>query len=59
MVTTLYPDMETNVSFLRSFDDKTKADLFDSSLAVLYSPENEHFGIVPLEGKKSRCFDVI
>jgi alpha-1,3/alpha-1,6-mannosyltransferase len=28
-------------------------------LAVLYSPENEHFGIVPLEGKKSRCFDVI
>jgi glycosyltransferase involved in cell wall biosynthesis len=37
------------VIFLRSFDDAQRNFLLTRSTAVLYTPENEHFGIVPVE----------
>ncbi|XGW05383.1 hypothetical protein V3C99_016053 [Haemonchus contortus] len=39
----------TKVTFLRSPSDEEKASLLRSSRAVLYTPHNEHFGIVPIE----------
>lgn len=38
-----------NVMFVRSPSDKLKADLYNLCNCVLYTPINEHFGIVPLE----------
>ena len=38
-----------NIEFLTSVSDEKKAELFQTSLCALYTPENEHFGIVPLE----------
>ncbi|GIY29238.1 hypothetical protein CDAR_206671 [Caerostris darwini] len=38
-----------NVTFLRSPSDDVKRILFHCCTAVLYTPSNEHFGIVPLE----------
>lgn len=37
------------IVFVRSFSDQQKVQLLNQSLAVLYTPENEHFGIVPVE----------
>lgn len=37
------------VYFLPSFTDKQRSALLAACLAVLYTPQNEHFGIVPLE----------
>ncbi|GFY63414.1 hypothetical protein TNIN_158411 [Trichonephila inaurata madagascariensis] len=41
--------LERNVSFLKSPSDDVKRVLFHCCTAVLYTPSNEHFGIVPLE----------
>ncbi|GAB5369433.1 hypothetical protein AAMO2058_001404200 [Amorphochlora amoebiformis] len=38
-----------NLQFLRSFDDSEKENLIGSASCVLYTPEGEHFGIVPIE----------
>jgi alpha-1,3/alpha-1,6-mannosyltransferase len=38
-----------NVTFLRNVSDDAKKKLIAESTAVLYTPENEHFGIVPIE----------
>jgi hypothetical protein len=38
------------IIFVRSFSDSQKVELLNAALAVLYTPENEHFGIVPIEG---------
>lgn len=40
---------EISVVFLLSVSDKLKQDLLDSASLLLYTPQNEHFGIVPLE----------
>ena len=37
------------VTFVRSFSDDQKTALLGLSACVLYTPTNEHFGIVPLE----------
>lgn len=37
------------VELLRSIDDKTKWDLIAKATALLYTSQNEHFGIVPIE----------
>jgi alpha-1,3/alpha-1,6-mannosyltransferase len=37
------------VTFLKSISDATRASLLKQATAVLYTPTNEHFGIVPLE----------
>ncbi|XP_055925224.1 alpha-1,3/1,6-mannosyltransferase ALG2-like [Argiope bruennichi] len=42
-------DLGESVSFLKSPSDDAKRVLFHSCTAVLYTPSNEHFGIVPLE----------
>lgn len=47
--------LEGHVTFLRSFSDKQKLSLLHSSTCVLYTPSNEHFGIVPIEAMYTRC----
>ncbi|GCB71354.1 alpha-1,3/1,6-mannosyltransferase ALG2 [Scyliorhinus torazame] len=42
------------VTFIRSFSDRQKVSLLRRSACVLYTPSNEHFGIVPLEAMYSR-----
>ncbi|MEW5305498.1 MAG: hypothetical protein WDW36_008032 [Sanguina aurantia] len=37
------------VAFLTSFSDRQRTLLFAAATAVLYTPQREHFGIVPLE----------
>lgn len=37
------------VTFLRSVDDDTKLYLLRNATALIYTPSNEHFGIVPVE----------
>ena len=39
-----------NVSFLLSFNEEQKKALLSACFAVIYTPSNEHFGIVPIEG---------
>lgn len=44
-----YPNMSGQVVFLRSFSDMQRSALFHRCCSVLYTPSNEHFGIVPIE----------
>ncbi|XP_019364702.1 PREDICTED: alpha-1,3/1,6-mannosyltransferase ALG2 [Gavialis gangeticus] len=44
-----------HVTFLRSFTDEQKISLLSNCMCVLYTPSNEHFGIVPLEAMYMRC----
>lgn len=48
------PEAEAHVRFVPSFTDAQKVDLLQSCVAVLYTPHNEHFGIVPLECMAAR-----
>lgn len=48
-------DLGQYVTFLRSFSDKQKISLLHSCTCVLYTPRNEHFGIVPLEAMYMQC----
>ncbi|NXG88930.1 ALG2 mannosyltransferase, partial [Stercorarius parasiticus] len=48
-------NISDHVTFLRSFSDEQKISLFSNSVCVLYTPSNEHFGIVPLEAMYMRC----
>lgn len=41
--------VQSDVSFLPCVSAEQKAKLLSDCLCVLYTPENEHFGIVPLE----------
>lgn len=38
-----------SILFIKSFTDDQRSLMLAASVAVLYTPENEHFGIVPLE----------
>jgi alpha-1,3/alpha-1,6-mannosyltransferase len=49
MSTSEYPDLKGDVVFLRSFSQIQRSLLLDQCCCVLYTPENEHFGIVPVE----------
>lgn len=44
-----------HVTFLRSFSDAQKRSLLSSATCLLYTPENEHFGIVPIEAMYLQC----
>ena len=44
-----------NVTFLKSFDDSTKIRLLKGCLCLLYTPDKEHFGIVPVEAMYKGC----
>lgn len=48
-------NINDHVTFLRSFSDEQKISLLSNSVCVLYTPSNEHFGIVPLEAMYMRC----
>lgn len=41
--------LTNNITFLRSFTDAQKLTLLDACTCLLYTPSNEHFGIVPIE----------
>ncbi|XP_067861130.1 alpha-1,3/1,6-mannosyltransferase ALG2 [Heptranchias perlo] len=47
--------LSDSVTFVRSFSDQEKISLLRRSTCVLYTPSNEHFGIVPLEAMYTRC----
>lgn len=47
--TTLISD-SSDVVFLLSIPDQLKRHLFTTASLLLYTPKNEHFGIVPIEG---------
>lgn len=50
--------MEHNISnrvcFVKSFSDDERTFLFRHATVLLYTPPNEHFGIVPVEAMFSR-----
>ena len=43
-----------HVTFIRSFSDQEKRILFARSSCLIYTPTNEHFGIVPIEAMYMR-----
>jgi alpha-1,3/alpha-1,6-mannosyltransferase len=45
----LATDLNVTVTFLLSISDAARTELLRTATAVIYTPENEHFGIVPLE----------
>lgn len=49
--------VDDKVKYMRSFTDDEKTRLLASARAVLYTPANEHFGIVPIEvcRRPARC----
>lgn len=47
--------LEEHVTFLRSFSDHQKVALLSKSTCVLYTPSDEHFGIVPVEAMYMQC----
>ncbi len=44
-----YIPKSENVSFLRSISDEQKVNLLSQAFCLIYTPTNEHFGIVPIE----------
>ncbi|XP_060103786.1 alpha-1,3/1,6-mannosyltransferase ALG2 [Heteronotia binoei] len=48
-------NVDEQVTFLRSFSDEQKVTLLRNGTCVLYTPSNEHFGIVPLEAMYMKC----
>ncbi|CAG5117755.1 unnamed protein product [Candidula unifasciata] len=47
--------LENRVTFLRSLSDEQKRTLLKHSSCLLYTPEREHFGIVPIEAMYMQC----
>ncbi|KAL5015982.1 hypothetical protein ScPMuIL_005571 [Solemya velum] len=48
-------DVKESVTFLRSFTDSQKRMLLNHSTCLLYTPDREHFGIVPIEAMYMKC----
>ncbi|XP_067678384.1 alpha-1,3/1,6-mannosyltransferase ALG2-like [Haliotis asinina] len=44
-----------NITFLRSFSDSQKRTLLTNCSCLLYTPDKEHFGIVPIEAMYMKC----
>lgn len=42
-------NVEAHVIFRTSVSDQERCFLLKNAIGVLYTPENEHFGIVPVE----------
>jgi alpha-1,3/alpha-1,6-mannosyltransferase len=49
-----FPDFQGEVVFFHSLTDDQKSYLLSKCRCVVYTPSNEHFGIVPLEAMFSR-----
>ena len=47
--------LQDNISFLRSFSDSQKRTLLHNSTCLIYTPDREHFGIVPIEAMFMKC----
>ncbi|XP_063403400.1 alpha-1,3/1,6-mannosyltransferase ALG2-like [Mytilus trossulus] len=47
--------LEDHVTFLRSFSDSDKRTLLSNCTCLLYTPDREHFGIVPVEAMYMQC----
>ncbi|XP_028411562.1 alpha-1,3/1,6-mannosyltransferase ALG2-like [Dendronephthya gigantea] len=47
-------NLTDHVTFIRSFSDQEKLALFVRCLCLIYTPTNEHFGIVPIEAMYMR-----
>lgn len=47
--------LNDNVSFLRSFTDAQKRTLLSYCDCLIYTPDREHFGIVPIEAMYMKC----
>ncbi len=47
--------LRENITFLRSFSDSQKRTLLKYSTCLIYTPDREHFGIVPIEAMYMRC----
>ncbi|RUS71770.1 hypothetical protein EGW08_020464 [Elysia chlorotica] len=47
--------LDQRVTFLRSFSDAQKRTLLKHSTCLIYTPDREHFGIVPIEAMYMRC----
>jgi len=48
-------DISSHVSFLCNVSAAEKQSLLLKSTCLLYTPDNEHFGIVPVEAMHARC----
>ena len=48
-------NIRDNVVFLKSISNDQRILLLESTKLLLYTPENEHFGIVPLEAMHLGC----
>ncbi|XP_072268157.1 alpha-1,3/1,6-mannosyltransferase ALG2 isoform X2 [Pyxicephalus adspersus] len=48
-------EIGNHITFLRSFSDRQKLNLFHNCTCILYTPSNEHFGIVPVEAMYMHC----
>jgi len=51
--TQLSPSLQRRIQFQQSISDAQRTSLLRNALAVVYTPTNEHFGIVPLEAMYS------
>ena len=47
--------LDSHVTFLRSISHAQKATLLKYSTCLIYTPDNEHFGIVPIEAMYMQC----
>ena len=47
--------LDDNITFIRSFSDKQKRTLLSHATCLIYTPDREHFGIVPIEAMYLRC----
>ena len=48
-------NLTDHVTFVRSFSDKERVAFLKYSTCLLYTPSNEHFGLVPIEAMCMRC----
>jgi len=46
---------DKNIRFLRSISNAARTAILQNSKVMLYTPSNEHFGIVPLEAMYNKC----
>lgn len=49
-----FPSVDADVVFVRSFSEEQRYVLLENALAIVYTPSNEHFGIVPVEAMYAR-----
>ena len=47
--------IDNHITFLRSFSDTEKLALLAAATCLLYTPDREHFGIVPVEAMYMQC----